>query len=225
MKRDFRICEALATMQNQSAASVTTEDLLTIILGNREKASKLLHQEKTLFAEQKDGLTCIGEADYDGLKYRGGLSDTEAARILASIEVGKRIAYAQKTECVKISSPSDAAAYLQKYLRHEPFENFYVLMLNCKNRIIRAKKISEGSITSSVVSIPKVFASAITAHSSVIIVAHNHPSLESPPYPSSEDRSLTKALEEASQAIRISLLDHIIISGNSYYSFREHGDI
>ena len=224
MAKDFRICESIETLQNQGPQSVTTEDLLAIILGNKEKAARLLHQENDLFSGgQKQGLTCIAEADYDGLKYRGGLTTTEAARILASIEIGRRIAYAPQTNCVKITCPGDAAAYLQKYLAHAPYENFYVLLLNCKNRVIRIKKISEGSTTSSLVSIPKVLAAAITAHSTSILVGHNHPSLVQPITASAEDEAVTRGLKEACQAVGLSLLDHIIISGQNYYSFRENG--
>ena len=223
MAKDFRISESMETLQNQGPATITTEDLLAIIIGNREKAAKLLHQENDLFSGQKQGLTCIAEEDYDGLKYRGGLTTTEAARILASIEIGKRIAYAPQTDCVKITCPGDAAAYLQKYLAHAPYENFYVLLLNCKNRVIRVKKISEGSTTSSLVSIPKVLAAAITAHSTAILVGHNHPSLVHPITVSAEDEATTRGLKEACQAVGLSLLDHVIISGQNYYSFRENG--
>ena len=223
MAKDFRIAESMEMLQNQGSKAVTTEDLLAIILGNKEKAARLLYQEQTLFSGQKDGLTCIAEEDYDGLKYRGGLSDRQTAQILAAIEIGKRIAYGPQSGCVKITSPGDAAAYLQKYLKHEPFENFYVLLLNCKNMVIRAKKISEGSSTSSVVSIPRVLSAAITAHATAILVGHNHPSMAQPVTASAEDKALSRGLEEACQAIGISFIDHVIISGKNYFSFKEKG--
>ena len=223
MKKDFRISESMETLQNQGPATITTEDLLTIIIGSREKAAKLLHQDATLFTGQKDGLTVIAEENYDGLKYRAGLSQTEAARILASIELGKRIAHASAMDMAHITSPGDAASYLMKNLRYETNEHFYVMMLNCKNRIIRVKQISEGSATSSVVSIPRVFEAAITAKCNSIIVGHNHPSLVDPITPSAEDKALTSALEAAGQILGISVIDHVIISGGNFFSFREHG--
>lgn len=223
MKRDFRICESMDTMESMGASVVTTEDLLAIILGNREKAHKLLHQDETLFTGVKDGLSCIAEEDYDGLKYRGNLSKVEAARLLASIELGKRIAHKADTECAHISSPSDAAKYMMSRLRYETHEKFYVMMLNTKNRVIRVKQISEGSLTSAIVSPQCVFSAAVVSHSSAIICFHNHPSKITEK--SYEDLSLTNALVAAGEVLSIKVLDHIIIGGEKFYSFREHGDL
>ena len=223
MKRDFRICESMDTMETMGASSVTTEDLLAIILGSREKAERLLYQEETLFSGQKDGLSCIAGEDYDGLKYRGGLSKTEAARILAAIEIGKRIAYASATDMEHITSPGDMAQYMMSRLRYETHEKFYVILLNTKNRIIRVKQISVGSLTSAVVHPRSVLAAAITANAASFLISHNHPSGD--PYPSTEDRNLTHALEEAGNILGIPLLDHVVIGDGIWYSFKEHGDL
>ena len=223
MKRDFRISESMETMETMGASAVTTEDLLTIILGNREKAAKLLHQEETLFTGVKDGLSCIASEDYDGLRYLGNLTQAEASRLLCAIELGKRIAHAPSKESTHITSPSDAASYLMKNLRYETHEKFYVMMLNTKNRVIRIKQISEGSLTSSVVHPREVLSSIITAHSASFIVFHNHPSkITNKSY---EDLNLTNALVAAGEVLSIKMLDHIIIGGENFYSFREHGDI
>ena len=223
--KDFRISETIEAMQNQGPKSVTTEDLLAIILGSREKAERLLRTELSLFSGQKEGLSILSAEDYDGIRYLGNLTTTEAARILASIEIGKRIAHMQATEREHITSPGDAAAYLQKSLRYETHEKFYVMLLDTKNRVIRVKQISEGSLTSSIVNPREVLAAAITAHAACLIAAHSHPS--SDPNPSTCDRSLTKALEQACETVSIPLVDHIILGCGSsrYYSFKEHGEL
>ena len=59
MAKDYRICESMETIETMGASAVTTEDLLAIILGNREKAHKLLHQDETLFTGVKDGLSLV----------------------------------------------------------------------------------------------------------------------------------------------------------------------
>ena len=233
MRKDFRISESMETMETMGASAVTTEDLLTIILGNREKAAKLLHQEETLFTGVKDGLSCIASEDYDGLRYLGNLTQAEASRLLCAIELGKRIAHAPSKESTHITSPFDAASYLMKNLRYETHEKFYVMMLNTKNRVIRIKQISEGSLTSSVVHPREVLSSIITAHSASFIIFHNHPSGRESgdsgnsgdivPSPSTEDRNLTKSLSDASDIIGVPMLDHVIISGSNYFSFKEHG--
>ncbi len=223
MKSDFRVCEVMETMENFGASGVTTEDLLTVILNSRDKAVRLLHQEETMFTGQKDGLGCIAGEDFDGLKFRGGLTKAEAVRIFAAIELGKRIANSTGKEAVHITSPGDAANYLMNKLRHETHEKFFVVLLNTKNRVIRVKQIAEGSLSSAVVHPREVFSVAVNAHAASILVSHNHPSGD--PYPSQEDRKLTHVLEEAGNLLGIPLLDHVVIGDGIWYSFKEHGDI
>lgn len=223
MRKDFRISESMETMETMGASAVTTEDLLTIILGNREKAAKLLRQEETLFSASQEGLKCLAGADFDSIKFLGDLTKIETAKILASMELGKRIANASATDREHITSPSDIAQYMMSRLRYEKNEKFYAIFLNTKNRIIRVKQISVGSLTSSVVHPRSVFNAAITSNSCSFIVSHNHPSGD--PYPSTEDRNLTRALEEGGNILGIPLLDHVIIGDGRYYSMKEHGDI
>ena len=221
--KDYRIAESMEHMQNYGPNGITNFELISIILGNSEKASKLLHQDETLFSPTQDGLKCIASQDFDGLKFLGDLTKTEAARILAAIEVGKRIAYASTSDMEHITSPGDAAQYLMGKMRNLTHECFVVLLLNTKNRVIRVKQIAEGSLTSAVVHPREVFAPAVTAHAASIIVSHNHPSGD--PHCSQQDLSLSHALEEAGNVLGIPLLDHVIIGDGRYYSMKEHGDL
>lgn len=223
MAKDYRINESIEHMQTYGGQSIPTADILAVILGNREKAEKLLHQEETLFTGQQDGLKSIAGQDFDSLKFFGGLTTAEAARILAAMELGKRIANASTSELEHITSPGDAAQYLMSRLRYETHEKFVVMLLNTKNRVISVKQIAEGSLTSAVVHPRETFAAAVTAHAACILVGHNHPSGD--PYPSTEDRNLTRALEEAGNILGIPLLDHVVIGDGCYYSFKEHGDL
>ena len=220
--KDYRINESVEAIENYGATTVSTEALLGVILNNSEKAKCLMHKEDSLFAGQLDGLKGLLGQDIDGLKYLG-LNKTEAARILASIELGMRIARLEANEPKRISCPGDAAQYFMQRIRHETHEKFYVMMLNAKNRITKVKQISEGSLTSAVVHPREVFAQAVTAHAACILVAHNHPSGD--PCPSVDDRKLTKALVEAGEVLGIPLLDHVVIGDGRHYSFKEHGDL
>ena len=221
--KDYRIAESMEHMQNYGPNGITTFELLSIILGNSEKAQKLLHQDETLFSPTLDGLKCIASQDFDGLKFLGNLTKTDAGNVLAALELGRRVISASATDREHIISPGAAAQYLMGRMRNLTHEYFVVLLLNTKNRIIRVKQIAEGSLTSAVVHPREVFAPAVMAHAACILVAHNHPSGD--PYPSTEDRSLTKALEEAGNVMGIPLLDHVVVGDGRYYSFKEHGDL
>ena len=188
-----------------------------------EKAVKLLKPDTTsLFNTQSQGLRCLSK-DFYTLRYEVGLSKTEAARIVSVFSIIHRISIASAIDSEHITSPGDGAQLLLPLLRHETHEKFVVLLLNTKNRIIKTEQIAEGSLTSAVVHPREVFAPAVVAHAACILVAHNHPSGD--PYPSTEDRKLTKALEEAGIVLGIPLLDHLVIGDGRYYSFKEHGDL
>ena len=211
-KSVLEIHEELVTYGEKTQS---TEKLIEIIIGNEKKAKEIIENYETL----EDAL---GKKNYETL-LTAGLTKSEAQRLIAAIEIGKRIAASDTEVRNHITSPGDAAKFLMPRLRHGTHEEFLTILLNTKNRVIKTERIAEGSLTSAVVHPREVFASAIVNHAAAILVAHNHPSGD--PYPSSEDRHLTKSLEEAGKTLGIPLMDHIVIGDGRYYSFREHGEL
>jgi DNA repair protein RadC len=100
-------------------------------------------------------------------------------------------------------------------------ESFYIALLNTSNIVFSTKKISEGSLNSSIVHPREVFRTAIIESAASIIALHNHPSGNTEP--SNEDISLTEQLRQVGKMMHIPLLDHIIIAGDTYTSLRERG--
>ena len=211
-KSVLEIHEELVTYGEKTQS---TEKLIEIIIGNEKKAKEIIENYETL----EDAL---GKKNYETL-LTAGLTKGEAQRLIAAIEIGKRIAASDTEVRNHITSPGDAAKFLMPRLRHGTHEEFLTILLNTKNRVIKTERIAEGSLTSAVVHPREVFASAIVNHAAAILVAHNHPSGD--PYPSSEDRHLTRTLEEAGKTLGIPLMDHIVIGDGRYYSFREHGEL
>ena len=211
-KSVLEIHEELVTYGEKTQS---TEKLIEIIIGNEKKAKEIIENYETL----EDAL---GKKNYETL-LTAGLTKGEAQRLIAAIEIGKRIAASDTEVRNHITSPGDAAKFLMPRLRHGTHEEFLTILLNTKNRVIKTERIAEGSLTSAVVHPREVFASAIVNHAAAILVAHNHPSGD--PYPSSEDRHLTTSLEEAGKTLGIPLMDHIVIGEGRYYSFREHGEL
>lgn len=211
-KSVLEIHEELVTYGEKTQS---TEKLIEIIIGNEKKAKEIIENYETL----EDAL---GKKNYETL-LTAGLTKGEAQRLIAAIEIGKRIAASDTEVRNHITSPGDAAKFLMPRLRHGTHEEFLTILLNTKNRVIKTERIAEGSLTSAVVHPREVFASAIVNHAAAILVAHNHPSGD--PYPSSEDKHLTTSLEEAGKTLGIPLMDHIVIGDGRYYSFREHGEL
>ena len=162
-----------------------------------------------------------GITDLQELMQIRGLGQAKAATVLAALELGRRIASARPLDKVRFGSPQEGAAFLMPRLRYAKKEQFVVILLDTKNKVIGTEVISEGSLTNSTVHPREVFQPAILQHAAAIAVAHNHPSGD--PHPSKEDRQLTEVLLAAGKTLGIPLLDHLVIGDGTYYSFQEAG--
>jgi DNA repair protein RadC len=120
-----------------------------------------------------------------------------------------------------ISSPQVVFDYLKVALKGLADEEFKMLFLDSRNQLIAMEGLKAGTVNRSVVFPRKVVERALYHHAVGVIIAHNHPagSLE----PSVEDQDITRTIQDALKTVDIKLLDHIIIGGNEYFSFKENG--
>lgn len=201
--------------------SLSDEELVCLV--TRSKTEEQFRIAESFATEDgfKAELGRCKSAGEIGIKF--GLTKPQSVSVFAAVELGKRIALMPTQKPFRVVSPSDAANYFMRSLRHENHERFLVMLLNTKNHIIRVQQISEGSLSSAVVHPREVFAPAIIHHAAAIIVAHNHPTGD--PQPSFEDKQLTKTLKKAGEICGILFQDHIVIGDDYYYSFKEHGDL
>ena len=151
-----------------------------------------------------------------------GIGPAKACQIKAAIELGRRV-NTHPPEQPKIGSPGDVAALLTDELRYLKQEHFMILLLDNKNKVIKTETISIGTINASLVHPREVFVKAIRQHAAAVILAHNQPSGD--PRPSAEDRAITKRLLESGELLGIPVLDHVVIGGADYVSFKESGYI
>jgi DNA repair protein RadC len=147
-----------------------------------------------------------------------GVGPTKAVQILAAIEIGKRFFKPKEEKEIYIYSPKDVLKQTS-HLKENKKENFVVLYLDARNKLITKETISIGTINASLVHPREVFEPAIRELAVAIILVHNHPSGD--PTPSEDDISLTKRLIEAGKILGIEVTDHIIIGKNRYFSFKE----
>ena len=208
-------------LNNGGVESLSDEELIGLVV--RGKIAERFCVAETFATEDgfKAELDRCKSPDEISVKF--GLTKLQAISVFAAMELGKRIAMMPTQKPFRIVSPSDAAGYFMKSLRHENHERFLVMLLNTKNHIIRVQQVAEGSLSSAVVHPREVFAPAIIHHAAAVIVAHNHPTGD--PQPSFEDKRLTKTLKKAGEICGILFQDHIVIGDDYYYSFKEHGDL
>jgi DNA repair protein RadC len=157
-----------------------------------------------------------------------GIGKVKALQLLTVMEIARRI-LSQKIKSPKIFDRPDLVfTHFQPIVAGLEVEKFWIFCLNRRNRLLKQKEISSGTASSSLVHPREVFREAIKIGASAIICIHNHPSGD--PSPSSADIKITRQLRDASQAIDIELIDHLIIgtreadpSHFGFYSFRESG--
>lgn len=207
-------------MAANGAAVLTDAELIAILLrtGTAEKSAIDIASEMTAdggLYKRLAGITRLNE-----LTNIKGLGQAKAATVLAALEIGRRIASAKPIEKIHLSCPQDVADFLMPRLRYAAKEQFVVILLNNKNKVIGTEVVSEGSLSSSVVHPREVFAPAILHHAAAIMVAHNHPSGE--PKPSIEDEEVTRQLLRSGKVLGIPMIDHVIIGDGNYYSFLEN---
>ena len=207
-------------MAANGAAVLTDAELIAILLrtGTAEKSAIDIASEMTAdggLYKRLAGITRLNE-----LTNIKGLGQAKAATVLAALEIGRRIASAKPLEKIHLSCPQDVADFLMPRLRYAAKEQFVVILLNNKNKVIGTEVVSEGSLNSSIVHPREVYAPAILHHAAAIMVAHNHPSGD--PKPSLEDEEVTRMLSRSGKVLGIPMIDHVIIGDGNYYSFLEN---
>ena len=186
-------------------------------IGSREKTAVELAGE---VISEADGLHGLYDVSVHELTQINGIGEAKACKILAAVELGRRIGRVRNPGRPMISSPADVERLLRGRMANLDRENFVVVLLNTKNEVIETSTVSIGTLGASLVHPREVFKPAVRASAASVILAHNHPSGKVEP--SQEDRELTRRLGEAADILGIEVLDHVIV-GDGYFSMKEHG--
>jgi DNA repair protein RadC len=155
------------------------------------------------------------------LKKVKGIGEAKAITLIAAMELSRRRKEQGFNQRTQITSSAQAHAEIRRYLQDKAHEEFWVLLLNRNNEVIRPVQISMGGVAGTVVDAKVVFKYALDSLASSIILIHNHPSGNLKP--SEADRTLTRQLVEAGKLLSIPVLDHLIFADAGYFSFADDG--
>ncbi len=204
----------------KGSEALSNSELIAILIGSGTKSKSAVDVAKALLSKAQDNLNAFGKLSVKELMQVDGIGEARAITITAAMELGRR---RQAVETLKknVKTSADIANFFQAQLKDKLHEVFAVAFLNRANKINHLETISEGGITGTVAD-PRIILKKALEHNAVnIVLCHNHPSGSLKP--SKADEILTKKIKEAAQLLDMTVVDHIIVSEDGYYSFADEG--
>ncbi len=201
--------------------SLSDAELIAILIGSGNKNETAVDVAKTILHSVNHNLNELGKLTINQLTKVNGIGEAKAVTIEAALELGRRRKSSDQENNLQIKTSNDAFVIIQPFVEDLQHEEFWVLFLNRSNKVIEKYKISQGGVSGTVIDNKIILKKAIENLSSSIILIHNHPSGNS--MPSEADKQITKKMIDAAKLLEISVLDHLIISGNKYFSFADEG--
>ena len=202
----------------KGAENLKDSELLAILLRTGKAGKNVIEIASQILS--KYSKKRLLQMTYQDLVKIGGIDSAKATTLLAAFELTKRASEVNDTNLPTISNAKDAAAQLTD-IRDLKKEHFVVLYLNAKNQLVHKEIISMGTLNANLVHPREVFEPALKHSTAQIIAAHNHPSGD--PKPSEDDIEITKRLTEAGKMMGVEVMDHVIVSKNGHFSFKEEG--
>ncbi len=214
---DKEIRERLVT---RGAASLGNDELLSLLLTPTGERSAV-EMARALLEREGCSLASLSEYELGRLRMSEGLGMKNAAMLSAAFELGRRANDSRASQPDIIRDKMDVVELLGPQLSRLTHEEMWVLYLNSANRILEKRRIAQGGVNKLVVDYKLVVKRAVELLAGAMIVVHNHPSGVAEP--SDEDRDITDRLVQAAGLFDIMVIDHIIISADGNYSFRQNG--
>ena len=202
-------------------SAVSDSELLAIIMGSGNREESAVELARRILNSVENNWHRLSHLSIKDLTKFKGVGEAKAISIATALEIGNRKSQQEVLERQQISSSKDAFEILQPHLSDLQTEEFWAIFLNHQNKILYKTCLFRGGIASSVADVRVIFKTALEHFSTQIIVAHNHPagSLK----PSKEDISITQKIKEGGKLLDIELLDHLILTQNNFFSFKDEG--
>lgn len=200
-------------------ASLSEAELIAILIGSGNTEQTAVELSQHILRQCENNLANLARLSVKDLQKFKGIGEAKAISIVAGLELGRRRKESEPSKKVKITSSHDAFQVLQGDMMDLNHEEFWLLLLKRNNEVIKKEMLSRGGVSGTVVDAKIIFKRALEETASGLILAHNHPSGNLKP--SQEDINLTRRLKEAGRSLDISVLDHLIITDHSFFSFAD----
>src|SRR5262245_65913 len=208
-------------LQRHGVTALGDNELVALVLGSGTTGTNALLIANELL-KAVGGLHGLTRTTLDDLVRVEGVGPAKAAQVLAALELGRRT-LTDPGARIQLRSPRDAATYLMPRFGSRSIEQFGVVLLDAKHRVLRTKVLAVGTSNSTVAEPRDVYREAVFGAAMALVVFHNHPSGD--PTPSADDHLLTQRLAAAGALMGIELVDHIVLGDGQYCSFKEMGKL
>jgi len=203
--------------------SLSDAELLSIIIGTGVSGENSLDIAMKSLSICGNNLCEFWKFSVSDLQKIKGIGEKRAVKIAAMFALARRRNESEVIIKNKISKSQDAFEIFHSLMGDLPYEEFWILLLNRANRVVRKVKISEGGISGTVVDPKKIFQICLEQHATSIILGHNHPS--GAVTPSEADNKITKKIKDCGLLLDVAVLDHIIVGDDRFYSFADEGTL
>lgn len=210
-------------MMQKGAEALTDAELLGILIGsgNTEESAVALMQR--VLAAAGNDLNNLGKWELHDFARFKGMGPAKSITVMAALELGKRRKLQERRERYTVRSSQDIYELFYPLLCDLPTEEFWVLLLNQAARVIDKVRISRGGIDQTTADVRTILREALLQRATQIVLVHNHPSGNVKP--SNDDRRLTQRVKQGAEVMNIRVLDHLVVTDGSYYSFNDEGEL
>lgn len=208
-------------MLANGARALSDAELVAILIGSGNAGETAVELSRRILHAVENNLNDLGRKNSDFLTRFKGIGEAKALNIMAAMELGRRRKEQDTPDKAKITGSNDAADLFMPLLGDLDHEEFWILLLNRSNRVLDKFMASKGGITGTVIDVRTIMKCAVEKSATSMILCHNHPSGNLSP--SDADLQITRKIKDAGKIMEIQVLDHLIITQKSFYSFADNG--
>ncbi|MEJ1240693.1 DNA repair protein RadC [Chryseolinea sp. T2] len=205
----------------KGTSALSDAELISLLLGSGTRSISSVELGRRVLHHANNNLHDLARMSVKDLVRVGGIGHSKAMAIVAALELGRRRRELSPESRPRLSKSADAFDLLKPFLQDIPHEEFWIILVNRANRLIKIGQISQGGVAGTVADPKIIFKMAIEELASGIILAHNHPSGNITA--SQADIELTRKLSAGARLLEVQVLDHIILAGQKYFSFADEG--
>lgn len=208
-------------MLEKGREALSDAELIAILIGSGNSNESAVDLSRRILRDVDDNLIQLSQLNINDLTRYNGIGEAKAVSILAALELGRRRRFAEASTQAFIKNSKDAFEYFYMRMADIEHEQFWVMLLNPANKVIKLAKVSDGGINGTSADPKRIFKIALENNATAMMLCHNHPSGNV--LPSDHDKVLTRNIINGGKLFEIKILDHIIIGIDKYFSFADSG--